>query len=146
MARMHSGGRGQSCSMKPLSTSVPTYMAKPIAEIKTDMIHLANKGIPASSIGNILRDQYGVGNARDILGCSILQFLTENKCAPVIPEDLAALVEKSKTIRHHLESNTRDNDAKYRLNLVNSRLHRVVRYYKEKNVLPGNWKPAFVKQ
>jgi len=45
-------------------------------------------------------------------------------------------------IRLHLNQFKKDNDAKYRLILINSRLHRLVRYYKEKNILPGNWKPA----
>jgi len=143
MARMHSSGKGQSISMKPLSTTVPTYLAKPIAEIKKDIIHLANKGMVPSAIGNMLRDNYGVGNARDIFGMTILEFCKQNNCAPIIPEDLAALIEKSNIIRAHLIAHRKDNDAKYRLNLVNSKLHRLVRYYKTKNVLPGNYKPVF---
>lgn len=143
MARMHSSGKGQSISMKPLSTSVPTYLAKPIADIKKDIVQFANKGMMPSAIGNLLRDRYGVGNAKDILGRTILEFCRLNNCAPIIPEDLSALIEKSNTIRLHLTSYRKDNDAKYRLNLVNSRLHRLVRYYKEKGILPGNWKPVF---
>lgn len=143
MARMHTAGKGQSISMKPLSTTVPTFMAKPIYEIKKDIIHHANKGMTPSAIGNLLRDQYGVGNAVDILGKTILAFCKENNCAPIIPEDLNSLIEKSNVIRLHLLAHKKDNDAKYRLNLINSRIHRLVRYYKEKSVLPGNWKPIF---
>lgn len=143
MARMHSSGKGQSISMKPLSTTVPVFTTKPIYEIKKDIIHHANKGMVPSAIGNMLRDQYGVGSPQDILGKSLLQFCRENKCAPIIPEDLASLIEKSNSIRSHLLAHKKDNDAKYRLNLINSRLHRLIRYYKEKSVLPGNWKPVF---
>lgn len=143
MGRMHSDGKGQSISMKPLSTIVPTYATKPFYEIKKDIIHHANKGMVPSAIGNMLRDQYGVGNAKDVLGMTILEFCKQNKCAPAIPEDLSSLISKSNSIRSHLRENRRDNDAKYRLNLVNSRLHRLVRYYKEKGALPGNWKPVF---
>lgn len=129
--------------MKPFSTSVPTYLTKPIADIKRDIVHFANKGMMPSAIGNLLRDQYGVGDAKDVLGKGILEFCKLNNCAPIIPEDLDSLIEKSNTIRLHLVSHRKDNDAKYRLNLINSRLHRLVRYYKEKGVLPGNWKPVF---
>lgn len=143
MARMHTAGRGQSISMKPLSTTVPTFMTKPVYEIKKDIIHHANKGMVPSAIGNLLRDQYGVGSAKDILGKTILEFCKENNCAPVIPEDLSSLIRKSNVIRLHLLTHRKDSDAKYRLNLINSRIHRLVRYYKEKSVLPGNWKPVF---
>lgn len=143
MARMHSAGKGQSISMKPLATMIPTFMSKPIYEIKKDIIQFANKGMVPSAIGNLLRDEYGVGNAQDILGKPILQFCKENNCAPAIPEDLGALIEKSNSIRLHLVTHKKDNDAKYRLNLINSRLHRLIRYYKEKRALPGNWKPVF---
>ncbi|ELA40942.1 uncharacterized protein VICG_02031 [Vittaforma corneae ATCC 50505] len=143
MARMHTAGKGQSISMKPLSTTVPTFMTKPIYEIKKDIIQHANKGMVPSAIGNLLRDQYGVGNAKDILGKTILEFCKENNCAPIIPEDLNSLIRKSNVIRLHLLSHRKDNDAKYRLNLINSRVHRLVRYYKETSVLPGNWKPVF---
>lgn len=143
MARMHTGGKGQSISMKPLSTAVPTFATKPIYEIKKDIISHAHKGMAPAAIGNMLRDHYGVGNAVDILGKSILEFCKENDCAPVIPEDLNALVKKSNSIRQHLLAHKRDNDAKYRLNLVNSKIHRLARYYREKAVLPGNWKPVF---
>lgn len=143
MARMHSSGKGQSMSMKPLTSTVPTFLVKPIPDIKKDVIQHANKGMVPSHIGNMLRDHYGVGNAKDILSCSILKFCKDNNCAPIIPEDLANLIERSNTIRAHLSMHKKDNDAKYRLNLINSRLHRLVRYYKTKNVLPGDYKPVF---
>lgn len=143
MARMHCAGKGQSISMKPLSSTVPTFMLKPIYDIKKDILVHANKGMAPSAIGNLLRDQYGVGNAEDILGQSLLAFCRENNCAPIIPEDLNSLIEKSNSIRSHLVAHKKDSDAKYRLILINSRLHRLIRYYKEKSLLPGNWKPVF---
>lgn len=43
-------------------------------------------------------------------------------------------------IRKHLERNRKDRDAKFRLILVESRIHRLARYYKTKRVLPPTWK------
>lgn len=141
MARMHSSGRGKSCSMKPFTTDVQTYMTQSIPEVKKMIIHLANRGISAACIGNVLRDEYGVGNCKDILGMNMVEFLRANGAAPAIPDDLTSLMEKSNRIRQHLVQNRKDNDAKYRLTLINSRIHRLVRYYKEKNTIPVAWKP-----
>ena len=44
------------------------------------------------------------------------------------------------SIRKHLERNRKDKDAKFRLILIESRIHRLARYYKTKGVLPPNWK------
>lgn len=138
---MHCPGKGKSCSMKPFTTDVQTYMSQSIPELKKLIIHLANRGTPAAQIGTILRDEHGVGSCADILGMTLLAFLRENGVAPAIPDDLTALIEKSNRMRQHLTHNNKDSDAKYRITLINSRIHRLVRYYKEKAVLPGNWKP-----
>ncbi|KAI5149771.1 small subunit ribosomal protein S13e [Enteropsectra breve] len=140
MARMHSSGKGKSGSMKPFSTSIPTFMDMDIAEVKKTIIHLANRGNTAAIIGTILRDCHGIGNVEDVLGVPLLTFMRENKVAAAIPDDLQSLINRSANIKLHLTGNNKDNDAKYRLNLINSRLHRLVRYYKEKSILPANWK------
>merc|ERR1712203_1282738 len=44
------------------------------------------------------------------------------------------------SIRKHLERNRKDKDAKFRLILVESRIHRLARYYKTKGVLPPTFK------
>lgn len=60
--------------------------------------------------------------------------------APEIPEDLFNLIKKAVSIRKHLERNRKDIDSKYRLILVESRIHRLARYYKTKRQLPPTWK------
>lgn len=142
MARMHCSSKGKSSTMKPFTTTIPTYMLESVPEIKKIIIHLANRGNPAAQIGAVLRDQYGIGNVKDVIGTNLLDFMRKNNCAPAVPEDLTALVDKANGIRLHLSQFKKDNDAKYRLGLINSRLHRLVRYYKEKSILPGSWKPV----
>jgi len=142
MARMHTNGKGISGSMKPFSTYVPTHITATIPEIKKTIVHLANRGNTASMIGIILRDQHGIGNVSDILGMPLSAFLKEQKVAPSIPDDVTCLVDRANKIRLHLTTNKKDNGAKYRLNLINSRIHRLIRYYKGKSVLPANWKPT----
>lgn len=60
--------------------------------------------------------------------------------APQIPEDLYCLIKKAVAVRKHLERNRKDKDSKYRLILVESRIHRLARYYKRTSQLPPVWK------
>jgi len=50
------------------------------------------------------------------------------------------MIKKAVSMRKHLERNRRDKDTKYRLILVESRIHRLARYYKSAKKLPPNWK------
>ena len=60
--------------------------------------------------------------------------------APEIPEDLYHLIKKAVAVRKHLERNRKDRDAKFRLILIESRVHRLSRYYKRTKQLAPNWK------
>ncbi len=60
--------------------------------------------------------------------------------APQIPEDLYHLIKKAVAVRKHLEKNRKDKDSKFRLILIESRVHRLARYYKQAKVLPPTWK------
>ncbi|WJX84929.1 ribosomal 40S subunit protein S13, variant 2 [Trifolium repens] len=62
------------------------------------------------------------------------------RLAPEIPEDLYHLIKKVVSIRNHLERNIKDKDSKFRLILVDSRIHRLARYYKKTKKLPPVWK------
>lgn len=44
--------------------------------------------------------------------------------APEIPEDLYMLIKKAVAVRKHLERNKKDKDSKFRLILIESRIHR----------------------
>ena len=43
-------------------------------------------------------------------------------------------------VRKHLERNRKDVDSKFRLILIESRIHRLSRYYKTVGALPPNWR------
>ncbi|KAA3675036.1 small subunit ribosomal protein S13e [Paragonimus westermani] len=90
--------------------------------------------------GVILRDSFGVAQVRWLAGNKILRILKTKGLAPTIPEDLYQLVKKAVAIKKHLGRNRKDKDGKFRLILVESRIHRLARYYKTCRVLPPNWK------
>jgi len=69
-----------------------------------------------------------------VTGSKVLRILKKHGLAPEIPEDLYHLIKKAVSMRKHLEQFRKDRDGKFRLILVESRIHRLARYYK---VLPG---------
>merc|ERR1711976_1015272 len=140
MGRMHAPGKGISQSALPYRRSVPNWLKLTSDEVKEHIFKLAKKGLTPSQIGVILRDSHGVAQVRFVTGNKILRILKAKGLAPDIPEDLYHLIKKAVNIRKHLERNRKDKDAKFRLILVESRIHRLARYYKDKRVLPPNWK------
>ena len=59
---------------------------------------------------------------------------------PSIPEDLWHLIKKAVAVRKHLEINRKDKDSKFRLILIESRIHRLARYYKTNQKLAPTFK------
>ncbi|SCU78337.1 LADA_0A05160g1_1 [Lachancea dasiensis] len=140
MARMHSKGKGISSSALPYSRNAPAWFKSSPDSVVEQIAKYARKGLTPSQIGVLLRDAHGVTQARVITGNKIMRILKSNGLAPEIPEDLYYLIKKAVSVRKHLERNRKDKDAKFRLILVESRIHRLARYYRTVSVLPPNWK------
>jgi small subunit ribosomal protein S15 len=87
----------------------------------------------------ILRDRYGVPNAKFFTGKKIKKIPKENSVAPNIPEDLTNLIVKALGLRKHLSTNKKDVHNKRSLNLTESKIRRLVKYYKQEKVLPRDW-------
>ncbi len=77
---------------------------------------------------------------KSVTGSKILRVLKRNGLGPGLPEDLYHLIKKAVNVRKHLERNRKDKDSKFRLILIESRIHRLARYYKRARQLPPNWK------
>lgn len=93
-----------------------------------------------SQIGVVLRDNFAIPQSTLITGSKILRILKKRGVAPSIPEDLYCLMKRAVNIRKHIEKSKRDRDSKYRLILVESKIHRLVRYYKLTKQIASNWK------
>ena len=93
-----------------------------------------------SQIGVRLRDQHGIPQVFQVTGRRILRVLKQKGLAPEIPEDLYFLIKTAVNIRKHMRTNRKDKNAKYRLILIESRIHRISRYYKRSKRLPPTWK------
>ncbi|PRP84143.1 hypothetical protein PROFUN_04134 [Planoprotostelium fungivorum] len=140
MGRMHSGGKGISGSALPYKRTPPSWLKTTPSEVAEHVMKLSKKGLTPSQIGVVLRDSHGIAQVKNVTGTKILRILRYNGIAPEIPEDLYHLIKKAVAVRKHLEKNRKDKDAKFRLILVESRVHRLARYYKTYKVLPPTWK------
>ncbi|RWS17647.1 40S ribosomal protein S13-like protein [Dinothrombium tinctorium] len=140
MGRMHAPGKGISQSALPYRRVVPSWPKLSADDVVEQICKLAKKGMTPSQIGVMLRDWHGVGQVRWVTGNKILRILKAKGLATALPEDLYSLIKKAVAIRKHLERNRKDKDSKFRLILVESRIHRLARYYKTKRALPPNWR------
>lgn len=140
MARMHSRDKGKSSSKKPLEKSKPSWLRYKPKEIEMLVLKLAKEGKGASMIGLVLRDSYGIPDVKLLTEKTISKILEEKKLAPKIPEDLMALIKKSIAIRKHREENKQDMTSLRGLQLTESKINRLVKYYKQTKKLPVDWK------
>ncbi|MCX8147142.1 MAG: 30S ribosomal protein S15 [Candidatus Woesearchaeota archaeon] len=139
MARMYSRRKGKSGSKKPLVKS-RTWIRYSPKEVEHLILRLAKEGKSSSEIGLILRDTYGIPDARHITKKKITQIMKEKGIAKEIPEDLLNLIKKSVAIRKHLEENKKDMSALRGLQITESKIRKLIKYYKKTKALPLDWK------
>jgi len=140
MARMHSRAKGVSGSKKPLKKVVPSWVRYKPKEVEMLITKLSKEGNTASKIGIILRDVYGIPDSTLITKKNISKVLEEKNLLKNIPEDLLALIRKSIMVRKHLSENKQDKTAKRGLQLTESKINRLVKYYKKNKKLAQDWK------
>jgi len=140
MARLHCGKRGSSGSTRPLRTEVPEWTNVTPEETVEVIVKMAKEGKQSALIGLILRDSYGIPDVKLVTGKSISQIMKENEVYPEIPEDLFNLMKKAINLRNHLEENNNDIHSKRGLQLIESKIRRLVKYYRNKKVLPAKWR------
>ena len=140
MGRMYSKGKGIARRCLPYRKSPPSWVRIQSSDLIDQIVKLAKKGNMPSQIGVALRDSYGIPQVKSITGSKILRILKKEGLAPSLPEDLYYLIKKAVSIRKHLEKFRKDKDAKFRLIMVESRIHRLARYYRSVKALPPTWR------
>lgn len=140
MARMHTSKRGKSHSTRPIRLEVPEWCTRTPEEVEELVVTLAKQGHQPSMIGIFLRDQYGVPLCKAVTGKTITQILKEKEQELKVPEDLFHLIQRAINLRRHLEEARKDLHSSYGLRLIESKIRRLVKYYRRKGVLPANWK------
>ncbi|MBU0536275.1 MAG: 30S ribosomal protein S15 [Nanoarchaeota archaeon] len=139
MARMYSRKKGRSGSKKPVNKARTWIRYKP-KEVEMLIFKLAKEGKSSSEVGLVLRDTYGIPDSKFITKRKITSVIKEKGLAKELPEDLLNLIRRSVQIRKHLEENKKDMTALRGLQLTESKIRRLIKYYKETGVLPLDWK------
>ena len=140
MGRLHSPGHGISSSTIPYRRSAPHWLQTTKEQCVQLIYDYAKKGVRPSQIGATLRDRHGIGRVNSVTGTKVIRILKANGLAPSLPEELYFLIKKAMNVRKHLEHSKHDTDARYRLILIESRIHRLARYYKSRRIIAPNWK------
>ena len=139
MARMHARRRGHSGSVRPFRKETPSWANTDVAAIEKIILDLRKEGVSTSKIGMILRDRHGVPDVKLVTGKRIGQILKEKGMEPEIPEDLRNLIVKALGLRKHLGENKSDLHNKRQLQLTESKVRRLVKYYTGNGRLPKDW-------
>jgi len=137
MARMHSRKKGKAGSKKP--TTPAKWVEYKNKEVERLVIKLRKDGLQSTDIGRLLRDQYGIPSVKQITGKTITKILEENNLLSQIPEDLLNLLKKAVDIREHLSKNKKDYTSKHGLELLESKIRRLVKYYKKTKRMPKDF-------
>src|SRR3989338_1816769 len=134
MARIYARKHGKSRSTRP---QIPAGWVQYSAdEIEKLVAKLGRDGLQPAQIGLVLRDQYGIPLVKSATGKTILKILSENNLAPKIPSDLFNLLKKSVVLHAHIEKNKKDAHGIRGLELLESKIRRLVKYYVSEGKMP----------
>jgi small subunit ribosomal protein S15 len=139
MARMHSHARGKHRSTRPSSPAKPSWLTQSPKETELLIIKYAKEGKSPSQIGMLLRDEYGIPSVKLITGKSVARILKEKGVQQEMPEDVMALITKIVLTKKHMDENKKDMTAIRGLRLAESKVNRLVKYYKQIGRLPKDW-------
>jgi len=138
LARLYSGKRGSSGSTRPMSRRPPAWFKYEPEEVEALVLKLSKEGNSPSLIGQILRDKYGIPLVSQVVGRRLEHIIPEESRTK-LPEDLENLLRKATSATRHLEKNRKDYPNKRDLALIESKIHRLVFYYRDRGRIPKDW-------
>ena len=139
MARMHSKGKGTSGSSKPNNDKAPSWSESDKGTVEELIIKYANEGHSSAKIGSLLRDMHAVPDVRLVMGERISKTLSRNDLESTNPEDMMNLMRKALSLIDHLSGNKKDLHNRRQLELCESRLRRLAKYYVRTGRISSTW-------
>ena len=139
MARSYSGAKGKAGSKRPIKKVVQAWTRYGAKEVEMLIVKLNKEGQAPSQIGLHLRDVYGVPDVKTLCKKSITQVLADKKVLNPLPEDLMALLKKLILVKKHLDENRQDKVSLRGLQITESKIQRLVKYYKGTGRLAKDW-------
>ena len=140
MSRIHSGRKGRSGSHRPYPLTKPEWVTGTTEEMVAQAVQLSKAGRSAAQVGQQLRDSYGIPSARAATGRRLESLLADAGIHPEVPDDLQSLLKRVVHLQRHLEAHPKDLANRRGLSLMESRIRRLARYYRQRRRLPENWR------
>ncbi len=140
MARLHSKKRGKSGSKRPAVKTVPEWVEYSAHEAEELIVKMGKQGKGPTTIGQVLRDTYGIPSVQNLCGKSISKILEQNNIKLEYPEDMLNLIKRAVNMREHLRANRADKHNRTKLTHVESKIQRLAKYYTKSGRLPADWK------
>jgi small subunit ribosomal protein S15 len=140
VSRIHSGRKGRSGSHRPYPATNPSWVTASREEIVEEAVKLAKGGMSSAQVGSTLRDSWGVPSTRLVTGGRLAKVLRENGIKQDLPEDLQALLKRVVHLQRHLQTHPKDLSNRRGLTLMESRIRRLARYYKQHKQIPEDWR------
>ena len=119
---------------------VPHWLNYKQEEVEQLIANKYQKGLTKSQIGIVLRDQYGIPSTKEIAKKNISTILKDRGISEDLPEDLIALYRKSVKLHMHVDKQKKDKHSVRSLVVLENRIKRLIKYYKENKVLPKDYK------
>ena len=135
---MHSRKHGKHGSKKPIKKIKVDWLIYDKDEVEKLILKLAKEGKSSAEIGLLLRDQYGIPDVR-YFKMRILKVVEKDRKKEV-PEDLYNLIKKAVNVHKHMDANRKDSKGKHGLELLESKIRRLGKYYARTGKLPKGWK------
>ncbi len=140
MSRIHSGRKGRAGSHRPYPLTKPEWVTLTAEEVVSQAVQLSKGGRSAAQIGLQLRDGLAVPGVRAVTGKRLGVTLAEAGVKPEIPDDLQALLKRVVHLQHHLQTHPNDLANRRGLTLMESRIRRLARYYRQHKRIPESWR------
>lgn len=118
----------------------PSWLVMEPKEIEDLVAKFGAEGKTMSMVGLILRDQYAIPSVKIATGKTISQIFKEKKLSTTLPEDLQNLMKRAVSLSEHVKKNPKDLHNKRGLNLIESKIRRLVKYYGREGMIPAGWK------
>ena len=136
---MYARKKGKAGSHRPISKKAPWVAYKP-EEVEKIVAKLAKQGYQSSAIGMILRDTYGVPLSVPATKKKITKIMKERGIQAPVPEDLFNLLKRAVNLQDHMVKNKKDYTSKRGLELTESKIRKLAKYYIRAGKLPESWK------
>jgi len=140
VSRIHSGRKGRAGSHRPFPLTRPDWVTLSAEEVAQQAVQLAKGGRSAAQVGLALRDGLGVPSSRAVTGKRLAVVLAEGGVTAEVPDDLQALLKRVVHLQRHLATHPNDLANRRGLTLMESRIRRLARYYRQHRRIPESWR------